>query len=232
MRLTTLIEKLDRTQWRLAQAIEDITIQIYRVIERGEMASPPDPSLPPWRQTEASRATAASLPVREIQVSLRDGDLHGQGRLSTTQSRPWSHSSDGWDLHSGHHSTITPEHWRSGRADAQNGVLTMADGQFIDIRVPRFMVLAIWPVVEAPRPTLALDRETGKPYRTPYMDLLDRAIAEIGISQRDQCKKEFISDWFRGQEIEGEPLSQNLADAMATLIRLPSSQRGGARRGL
>jgi hypothetical protein len=63
------------------------------------------------------------------------------------------------------------------------------------------------------------------------MDLLDRAITEIGISHRDQCKKELISDWFRTQEIEGEPLSQNLADAMATLIRLPSSQRGGAKRG-
>jgi hypothetical protein len=32
------------------------------------------------------------------------------------------------------------------------------------------------------------------------------------------------------QEVEGEPISKNLADAMATLIRLPSSQRGGAKR--
>lgn len=227
-----LIDKLDRTQWRLSQAIEHITIQIEGAIQRGEMASPPDPSLPPWRQIEASRTTAANHAAREIQVALRDGDLHAKGRLSTTQSRPWSHSSDGWDLHSGHHSTVTPEHWRAGNANVGNGVLTMADGQFIDIRVPRFMVLAIWPAVEAPRPTPAMDPDTGKPYRTPYMDLLDRAIAEIPISQRDQCKKELISDWFRGQEIEGEPLSQNLADAMATLIRLPSSQRGGARRGL
>jgi len=227
-----LIEKLDRTQWRMSQAIEHITVQIEGAIQRGEMASPPDPSLPPWRQTEASRTTAANHAAREIQVALRDGDLHAQGRLSSTQSRPWTHSSDGWDLHSGHYSTITPEHWRAGNANVGNGVLTMADGQFIDIRVPRFVVLAIWPAVEATPPTPAMDPDTGKPYRTPYMDLLDNAIAEFRISQRYQCKKELISDWLRAQEIEGEPLSQNLADAMATLIRLPSSQRGGARRGL
>jgi hypothetical protein len=32
------------------------------------------------------------------------------------------------------------------------------------------------------------------------------------------------------QRIEGEPLSRNLAEAMATLIRLPGAQRGGAKR--
>jgi len=37
-------------------------------------------------------------------------------------------------------------------------------------------------------------------------------------------------DWFLEQPIEGEPVSHNLADAMATLIRLPSAQRGGAKR--
>ena len=105
------------------------------------------------------------------------------------------------------------------------------DGQFIDIRVPRFMVLAIWPAVEVPQPAPAVDSNTGEPYRTPYMDLLDRAIAENRITARDQGKKELLADWFREQTVDGEPVSQNLADAMATLIRLPSSQRGGAKRG-
>jgi hypothetical protein len=107
----------------------------------------------------------------------------------------------------------------------------MAEGQFIDIRVPRFMVLAIWPIIETPTPVPEADPATGSPYRTPYMDLLDRGVAENRISVRDQGKKELLSDWFRGQTVDGEPVSQNLADAMATLIRLPSSQRGGAKRG-
>ena len=226
-----LIDRLDRTQWRLSQTIDHVTTAIGRAVTRGEMAPQPDPALPPWRQTENPRGGAASQAAREVQVALRDGDLHAQGRLSNTQSRPWTHSSDGWDLHSGHHSTITPEHWRAGRADVQAGVLTMADGQFIDIRVPRFMVLAIWPVVAVPDPTPSADPTTGEPYRTPYLDLLERAIAENHVTARNQGKKELLSDWFRGQTVDDEPVSQNLADAMATLIRLPSSQRGGAKRG-
>jgi hypothetical protein len=226
-----LIEKLDRTQWRLSQAIDHVALQIEAAVARGELAPLSDATAPPWRQAENPRRTAASDAAREIQVALRDGDLHAQGRLSTTQSRPWTHGLDGWDLHSGHHTTITPEHWRAGNANLQRGVLTMLDGQFIDIRVPRFMVLAIWPVIEVLKPSPAPDPATGEPYRTPYMDLLDQGIAANRISMRDQGKKELLSDWFRGQTVDGEPVSQNLADAMATLIRMPASQRGGAKRG-
>lgn len=226
-----LIERLDRTQWRLSQAIDHVAAQIERAAARGEIAPVPDPAVPPWRRSENPAGGAAGQAAREVQVALRDGDLHAQGRLSTKQCRPWTDGLDGWDLHSGHHSTITPEHWRAGRANVHSGVLTMADGQFIDIRVPRFMVLAIWPVIEVPQPAPAPDPTTGEPYRTPYMDLLERGIAENRISMRDQGKKELLSDWFRGQTVDGESVSQNLADAMATLIRLPASQRGGAKRG-
>ena len=37
-------------------------------------------------------------------------------------------------------------------------------------------------------------------------------------------------DWFLDQQIEGEAVSDKLAEAMATLFRLPSAQRGGAKR--
>lgn len=225
-----LIEKLDRTQWNLSQAVDYVANQIERAVARGELPPLVDPGLPPWRRTDNLRGTVANQAAREIQVALRDGDLHAKGRLSTTQTRPWTHDLDGWDLHSGHHSTITPEQWRAGRADVQRGVLTMAEGQFIDIRVPNFMVLAIWPEMAPPVPELPTDPETGEVYRTPYMELLDRAIAANQITARYQCKKEVLADWFRSCMIEGEPVSQNLADAMATLIRLPASQRGGAKR--
>jgi len=174
-----LIEKLDRTQWRLSQAIDHVAAQIERAAARGEIAPVPDPTVPPWRRSENPAGGAAGQAAREVQVALRDGDLHAQGRLSTKQCRPWTDGLDGWDLHSGHHSTITPEQWRAGRANVLSGVLTMADGQFIDIRVPRFMVLAIWPVIEVPKPSPAPDPATGEPYRTPYMDLLDRAVDRV-----------------------------------------------------
>jgi hypothetical protein len=225
-----LINKLDRTFWNLTQAIDHIALQIERAVSYGEIELLPNPDLPAWRQMEDPKANAASQAGREIQVALRDGDLLAQGRLSTQQTARWSHTPDAWELHSGHHSTITPEQWRAGRANVRQSMLTMADGQFIDIRVPRFMILAIWPIFAAPTPAPAANDEAGEPYRTPYLDLLDRAIAENGINVRNQGKKELLADWFREQTVDGESVSQNLADAMATLIRLPSSQRGGAKR--
>jgi hypothetical protein len=67
-------------------------------------------------------------------------------------------------------------------------------------------------------------------YTTPYLELIKRAISENRITDMDQSKKEALVDWFMDQHIEGEPLSANLAKAMATIIRMPSSQRGGSKR--
>jgi hypothetical protein len=129
-------------------------------------------------------------------------------RLSTRRLERWSTRHLGWDLHSGHHSSIAPEQWRGGEMNWSVAALTMSDGPFIDIRVPRFAVLAIWP--EQQKAPLAAN------YRSPYLDLLDRAIAKWGITEDNQPKKESLVDWFRDQTIEGEPISENLASAMAT----------------
>jgi hypothetical protein len=229
-----LIENLDRSQWRLAQAVEHISGLVLSASAGArelETATTGSASFPIWANPADPAVAVRQQAEREIQIAMRDGDLHAQGRLSTTPCQRWSGLDDGWELHSGHHSHITPEQWRGGRADVAAGRLTMLDGQFIDIRVPRFMVLAIWPATEASIPSPAPDPMTGEPYRTPYMELLDRAIAANRLSYRNQDKKETLTMWFREQTVEGEPLSQNLADAMATLVRMPSSQRGGAKRG-
>jgi hypothetical protein len=230
-----LIEKLDRTQWRLAEAIEHIATQILAAAgtqgSTAALAAAVPPATPAWHRPADPAAAARVQAEQEIQIGLRDGDLHAQGRLSTTQARSWARLDGGWDLHSGRHSTIAPEQWLAGCANVLNGVLTMADGQFIDIRIPRFMVLAIWPVIEPPWRQPQPDPATGTPYSTPYLDLLDRAIAENRITQHDQGKHEMLADWFRSQQVEGQAVSKNLGSAMATLIRLPASQRGGAKRG-
>ena len=101
--------------------------------------------------------------------------------------------------------------------------LELQDGEYIDIQIPRFMAQAIW-TMPPPKPIEPTD------YTTPYLDLIDRAIAENGIDDLDQSKKEVLVDWFKAQDIEGEPLSDNIAKALATIVRLPSSQRGGGKR--
>lgn len=60
--------------------------------------------------------------------------------------------------------------------------------------------------------------------------LMQAAIVHFGISPQNQDKKECLMDWFIEQQIEGERVSSNLAEATATPIRLPFAQRGGAKR--
>ena len=59
---------------------------------------------------------------------------------------------------------------------------------------------------------------------------MQEAIVHFGLTDDYQSKKENLSDWFFEKRIEGEPISRNIANSMATLIRLPTAQRGGAKR--
>ena len=59
---------------------------------------------------------------------------------------------------------------------------------------------------------------------------MQEAIRRFGLTEHHQEKKEVLTDWFRSQLVEGEQVSSNLADSMGTLVRLPSAQRGGAKR--
>jgi hypothetical protein len=213
-----LIERLDRTAWKLEQAREHISRQVLvGLLTNLPPASEPPIRMAPWLHDAIPQERAGVEARQELLIALRDGDLHATGRLSTQRT---AHA--GWCLHSGYRSHIAPEQWRGGEMNSRAGALTMSDGQFIDIRVPRFAVLAIWPERREAVQTTE--------YRGPYLDLLDRVIAEWRITEENQPKKELLVDWFREQTIEGEPISENLASAMATLVRLPASQRGGARR--
>lgn len=135
-----------------------------------------------------------------------------------------------WIFHAGEAKTIEPGEWRSGRLTCENignsFVLTLKEGEYVDITVPAFFVQAIWPIPKPVRRTSANPRS----YTTPYIELINRAIIENSLTDIEQSKKEVLVDWFKAQDIEGEPLSDNIAKALATIVRLPSSQRGGGKR--
>jgi len=224
------LQTLDRTRWSFAEAlahVEAVTIA-RRAAEAATMPPEPKPAYTHWHQPEDPKFRWKKEAEIELLVALRDGDLIAQGRF-TKERTPWRipGNSTGFDLHSGYHTSIRPEEWREGRY--LFGRLTALEWEFIDIRIPRFVVLAIWPEAVAVDVRASND-DAEEAYTTPYLELMQAAIATFGISARYQCKKELLSDWFQEQKVEGEPLSQNLADAMATLIRQPSAQRGGAKR--
>jgi hypothetical protein len=119
-------------------------------------------------------------------VALRDGDLHAQGRFSDTRNnRNWgSDFNKEWVPHSGHHEPISPAHWRQGRFERDG--LSSNQWEFIDIRVPRFMVRAIWPAYVPPSMPKSVDAPA---YTTPYLALMQEAIEHFSLSEARQEKK-------------------------------------------
>lgn len=71
---------------------------------------------------------------------------------------------------------------------------------------------------------------TSSEYTTPYLDIMQEVIREMEISRDNQGKKEAIAALLAKKlaDHKGTPSSQKLADAMATLVRLPESQKGRA----
>ncbi|RDC68964.1 hypothetical protein DLJ49_19210 [Rhodovulum sp. 12E13] len=225
------LQSLDRTQWSYAEALAHVeTVTVARRTAEAAKAPPkPEPAYQHWNRPQDPTIAWKAEAENELLVALRDGDLIAQGRYTEDRPNGWGYgASSGFDLHSGYHTSIRPEQWREGQCHL--GRLTARDWEFIDIRMPRFLVKAIWPdYVPEVRPAAGTE---AVPYTTPYLDLMQAAIAKFGITAKDQGKKDCLVDWFLEQEIEGEPVSNKLADAMATLIRLPSAQRGGAKRVL
>ena len=144
-------------------------------------------------------------------MALRDGDLIAQGRY-TEERTGWAQGDfSGFGLHSGYHTSIRPS---TPEGKYSFGRLTARDWEFIDIRMPRFLVKAIWPDY-IPEPVREANGAADEIYTTPYLDLMQGAIAHFGISPGNQGKKECLMDWFLEQQVEGEPISNKLADLMA-----------------
>ena len=221
------------TTWCLATAIEHVDRieayefeqAFYRVVMGDETiriaARPP---------AEETRRYPSEQSVDGLLMALRDGYVRATGRRSTTRRQGCADGHDVWRLHATDPTLITTDEWRAGEFDADALVLTGPSWQYIHIQVPDFMGRAIWPDWPGSDAVPGVPHLAAPAYTTPYLELMHEAIRNFGLTALRQEKKEVLSDWFRTQRVEGEPLSKNLADAMATLIRLPSAQRGGAKR--
>lgn len=220
------------TSWSLdvakehVERIERITHarRLYRAVCGRDVQLPAVPELPAGSEYAARRAARDAL-----LLALRDGYIRATGRISTTPSLfPVSGMSGKWRLHATDLSLITTAEWREGEVDFSSDTLTGRMSQYMQIEVPDFMVMSIWP--EPEQAICPAETASRVAYTTPYLELMQAAIANFRLTPENQSKKENLLDWFLTQQIEGEPVSNKLADAMATLVRLPSAQRGGAKR--
>ncbi len=79
--------------------------------------------------------------------------------------------------------------------------------------------------------TLHTEPAISSTYTTPYLEMMQEVIRELEITRKNQSKKEAIAAVFERKLADHKetPPSQKLADAMATLVRLPESQQGRAK---
>jgi hypothetical protein len=222
------LKSLDRAHWSYPEARAHVqNVTVARCLHESAGKPPVAAPINHWERPRDPVAVWKGEAEEELLIALRDGDLLAQGRFSETRNNsnfgPDSYKT--WILHSGYHQHITPGQWREGQF--LNLALSTMFWELIEIRMPRFMVKAIWPDFVPPAVPARMPVSL---YTTPYLDVMQAAISQFGITAARQEKKEFLSDWFFEQQVDGEPVSRNLADAMATLIRLPSAQRGGAKR--
>ncbi|MDR2933786.1 MAG: hypothetical protein LBU68_00700 [Rickettsiales bacterium] len=69
-------------------------------------------------------------------------------------------------------------------------------------------------------------------YTTPYLEIMNEIIAEFKITQDNQLLKKQLIDPIKEKMVNKNlPKSDNLANVMATLIRLPDMQNGRAKKG-
>lgn len=213
------IEKIEAYEWHqqfYCDLFDDKTLELG--------ADTSEPSV------VTSSPRIASTALDGLLLALRDGYVRAIGRRSTIRKAVSEDTGEIWRLHASDPTLITTDEWRSGEFDADRFVLTGSSWQYIQVEVPDFMVKAIWPewpACDAPSPH---EEQSASAYTTPYLQLMQEAIEHFGLTGENQSKKENLSDWFFEKRIEGESISRNIANSMATLIRLPTAQRGGAKR--
>lgn len=94
---------------------------------------------------------------------------------------------------------------------------------YTNIRIDFTKLLSVFP---------GINRKQKNTYKSDYMQLMDEVINQEHITDKNQSKKTVLKDIIiqKMKEKKMRP-SDKLADAMATLIRQPSSQGGRNKKG-
>lgn len=161
--------------------------------------------------------------------SLYGGEIVATGRIAAPvelldkrarrkiPARFWGYANVNWD-----------ESFASGGGESYDNIALSRDG-----------VTALWSRGESDSAEGSTDSiadavhngpDADSGYTAPYLELMRRAIEHFEITETHQPMTKELEDWFVRQSVNGKEVSDNLARAMATLVRLPESQRGGIRR--
>lgn len=147
----------------------------------------------------------------KLKLALYDGDINAYGVVSTPDKHP-------------QHQQITniPN---TVKLDIGQNTIQINDTTYTDIYIPfRDLKHAFCPTY-AETAFNAIENR----YSTPYMEIMVEVINELKITDTNQPLKKILTDVIIQKMTEhGLRPSQSLAEYMATIIRLPESQKGHA----
>lgn len=147
----------------------------------------------------------------KLKLALYDGDINAYGMVSTPDKQP-------------QHQQITniPN---TVKLDIGKNTIQINDTTYTDIYIP-FQDLKR--EFHSRHSTTAFNA-IEKRYSTPYMEIMVEVINELKITDTNQPLKKILTDVIIQKMTErGLRPSQSLAEYMATIIRLPESQKGHA----
>ncbi len=187
---------------------------------------------------EAIRAKAEEKSWEDLRKALLRGDITAKGRFSNQKIRQqWRavNRDDAWEMHGVHPVLVAAEHWMAGDMDWREGVLTVVgQGQYIDTGVPEFILRHLWPdpSLLASSETLASRWQANRPALrnapTEYLHLINQAVEKFWVDGNEPtARKAEVVEWLKGHEVEGQPLSENLAQAIGTMIMPVRLRLGG-----
>ena len=147
----------------------------------------------------------------KLKLALYDGDINAYGMVSTPDKQP-------------QHQQITniPN---TVKLNIGKNTIQINDTTYTDIYIPfRNLKHAFCPAY-AETAFNAIEKR----YSTPYMEIMVEVINELKITDTNQPLKKILTDVIIQKMTEhGLRPSQSLAEYMATIIRLPESQKGHA----
>lgn len=147
----------------------------------------------------------------KLKLALYDGDINAYGVVSTPDKQP-------------QHQQITniPN---TVKLDIGKNTIQINNTTYTDIYIP-FQDLKR--EFHSRHSTTAFNA-IEKRYSTPYMEIMVEVINELKITDTNQPLKKILTDVIIQKMTEhGLRPSQSLAEYMATIIRLPESQKGHA----
>ncbi|WP_085440173.1 hypothetical protein [Magnetofaba australis] len=186
---------------------------------------------------EQLRVKAEERAWQELREALGQGDLLAKGRFSDQRIRQqWRviNPDEAWEMHAANPTSIPAQHWLEGNVDWRTGTLTFRGGQYIEVAIPEPLLHCLWPdpSLVGAQESPASRWKSGKPALrsapTEHLELINKAVAHFWVDGREPtATKTEIVDWLVQHQADGQPVSDNLAQAIGTMILPLHLRKGG-----